>query len=312
MQQIDSQTIFDHLPYDDFIPFLRESFTSEHTVPQRMHSQFGNGVEDTPSTLLVMPAWQDGKYLGVKIVTVSPHNSRFDLPSIQGVYQLFDAKTGSPLASFDASAITARRTAAKSAVASSFLARDDSETLLLVGTGTLSTELIQAHSTIHPIKEVIIWEHTQGKGEKVIGRLPDMDQKFRVTDDLSEAVPKADIISVATLSVDPLIRGEWLRQGQHVDTVGAYRTDMRETDDEVLRRSRLYIDHDDAWEETGDLVIPLENGVISKNDVEATLFDLCKNKKEGRKHDDEITFFKSTGHALEDLSAALFVYRQLD
>lgn len=311
MQQIESQTIYDLLPYENFIPFLEEAFTREHTVPQRMHNQFGNGVEDTPSTLLLMPAWQDGKYLGVKIVTVSPHNSQFDLPSIQGVYQLFDAKTGSPLASFDASAITARRTAAKSAVASSFLAREDSETLLMVGTGTLSTELIQAHSTVHPIKEVIIWEHTRGKGEKVVERLPDTDQKFHITNDLSEAVPEADIISVATLSADPLIRGEWLQKGQHVDTVGAYRTDMREVDDEVLRRSRLYIDHDGAWEETGDLVIPMENGVISKNEIEATLFGLCNGDGDGRKTEDEITFFKSTGHALEDLSAVLFVYRQL-
>jgi ornithine cyclodeaminase len=312
MQQIDSQTIYDCLPYEDFIPFLRESFTREHTVPPRMHNQFGNGVADIPSTLLLMPAWQDGKYLGIKAVTVSPHNSRFDLPSIQGVYLLFDTETGSPLATFDASAITARRTAAKSAVASSFLSREDAEILLMVGTGTLSTELIQAHCTVRPIKEVIIWEHTEGKGDKVIDRLPDMNQKFSVTNNLSEVVSRADIISVATLSVEPLVKGKWLQAGQHIDTVGAYRTDMREADDKVLERSTLFIDHEDAYHETGDLAIPLENGVISKDDIKATLFELCNEKKEGRKTDEEITFFKSTGHALEDLSAALFVYEQLE
>lgn len=312
MQQIDSQTINNHLPYEDFIPFLRESFTREHTVPPRMHNQFGNGVGDIPSTLLLMPAWQDGKYLGIKAATVSPHNSQFDLPSIQGVYLLFDTETGSPLATFDASAITARRTAAKSAIASSFLAREDAEILLMVGTGTLSTELIQAHCTVRPIEEVIIWEHTEGKGNKVIERLPDMKQNFSVTNNLSEVVPGADIISVATLSVEPLVRGAWLQAGQYVDTVGAYRTDMREADNEVLKRSTLFIDHEDAFHETGDLAIPLENAVISKDDIKATLFELCNGKKKGRKAEEEITFFKSTGHALEDLSAALFVYEQLE
>lgn len=312
MRQISSKTIFNHLPYKDFIPFLREAFVQNYTVPQRMHTQFENGVADTPSTLLLMPAWQGGSYLGVKTVTISPHNSNYELPTIQGVYLLFDAQNGSPLATFDAGAITARRTAAKSAVASTFLARQDAETLLMVGTGTLSTELIQAHCTVRPIKEVIIWEHTKGKGQKVIDRLPDMKQNFSVTDNLEKVVPKADIISVATLSVDPLIRGKWLQAGQHIDTVGAYRTDMRETDNEVLNRAVLFIDHDDAYHETGDLAIPLENGVLSKDEIKATLFELCDEEKEGRKTNEEITFFKSTGHALEDLSAALFVYRQLE
>lgn len=311
MLQLDSKTIYNHLPFEDFIPFLREAFTQDYTVPQRMHTQFGNGMTDTPSTLLLMPAWQDGSFLGVKTVTISPHNGEQNLPTLQGVYLLFNAQDGSPLATFDASAITGRRTAAKSALASSFLSREDSEVLLMVGTGALSTELIQAHCTQRPIKEVIIWEHTKGKGQKVIDRLPDMEQSFRVISDLSKGVPEADIISVATLSVEPLIRGEWLKPGQHVDTVGAYRTDMREADDEVLRRSVLYIDHDDAYHETGDLAIPLKNGVIQKEDIKATLFELCKGDMKGRKEDDEITFFKSTGHALEDLSASLFVYRQI-
>lgn len=312
MQQIDSQTINEHLPYGEFIPFLQDAFTKEYTVPQRMHANFENGVDQTPSTLLIMPGWQDGEYLGVKTVTVSPHNKRFELPTIQGIYQLFDAENGSPLASFDASTLTARRTAAKSAIASRFLAREDAETFLMVGTGTLSTELIQSHCTLFPIKKVIIWEHSEGKGQKVIERLPEMDQEFSVINDLSDAVPQADIISVATLSVEPLIQGQWLQPGQHLESVGAYREDMREVDDEVLKRSTLFIDHEGAFEESGDFIIPIEKGVISRDDIKATLFDLCRSDAEGREDDEEITFFKSTGHALEDLSAALFVYQQLE
>src|SRR5699024_11057576 len=180
-------------------------------------------------------------------------------------------------------------------MAASFLSRKDSEVLLMAGTGTWSAELIQAHCAVRPINEVVIWEHTPGKGQKVIERLPDMQQNFSVTDDLSDAVPQADIISVATLAVDPIINGQWLQPGQHLDGVGAYRTDMREANDEVLRRATLFVDHDDAFEETGDLLIPLEAGVINKDDLEATLFELCREEKEGRRDDEEITFFKSTG-----------------
>jgi ornithine cyclodeaminase len=311
MLQVDHSTVFNHLPYEDFIPYLQEAYTHDYTVPERSFRSFVNGVSDTPSTLLQMPAWEDGQYLGIKNVTLSPHNSQFDKPTLQGVYLLFEAKNGTSLAVFDASAITARRTAAKSAVASSFLSRQDSEVLLMVGTGTLSTELIQAHSTVRPIKEVIIWEHTQGKGQKVIERLPGMDQQFSITDRLSEAVPKADIISVATMAVVPIINGQWLEPGQHVDGVGAYRTDMREMNDEVLERSTLFVDHNDAFEETGDLLIPLEEGIIEESDARATLFELCRKEKSISRDNEEITFFKSTGHALEDLSAAVFVYEQL-
>lgn len=312
MHQIDSNTIFNLLPYSGFIAYLRKAFSEESTVPERLHYTFGNGLGDTPSTLLVMPAWQDGSYLGIKLATLSPYNSDIGIPTLQGTYLLFSAEKGTPLAVFDAKAITARRTAAKSAIASSFLARKDSETLLMVGTGTLSTELIQAHCSVLPIKRVVIWEHTRGKGKKVIERLPQMEQEFEVVNNLSEAVPQADIISVATMSTDPLIKGEWLQPGQHLDMVGAYRTDMREADNEALKRSSLYIDHHDAWGGTGDLSIPLEAGVITKDDAKATLFEMCRGEKEGRKDDEDITFFKSTGHALEDLSAALFVYKQLE
>src|SRR5699024_3768246 len=178
----------DLLPYSDFIPYLQEAYTHDYTIPERMFNSFGNGVSETPSTLLQMPAWEDGEYLGIKNVTLSPHNSQFNKPTLQGVYLLFEAKNGTPLATFDASAITARRTAAKSAMAASFLSRKDSEVLLMVGTGTLSAELIQAHCAGRTINEVVIWEQTPEKGQKVIERLPDMQKKFSITNDISDEV----------------------------------------------------------------------------------------------------------------------------
>lgn len=314
MKYYNGETIFNHLNYEELIPVIQQAYKqgeAKTSVAQRSFLSYGSGQGERKSTLLIMPAWQDGEYLGIKQVTLSPYNKKFDLPTLQGIYILFDAKSGSPLATFDASAITARRTAAKSAVAAKYLARRDAKTLLMVGTGTLSPELIRAHCEIRPIEHVIIREHTPGNGQKLAEQLSDMKQSFEIVSDIESAVPKADIISVATMSAEPLIMGEWLKPGQHVDLVGAYRTDMREADDETLKRSSLFIDHEDAWHETGDLVIPLETGNLSKSDSKGTLFELCGDQKPGRKDEDEITCFKSTGHAMEDLATALHLYHKL-
>ena len=314
MKYYNDKTIFHHLTYDELIPVIRKAYQqgeAETSVAPRSFLSYDSGEGERKSTLLIMPAWQAGKFLGIKQVTLSPYNKKFPLPTLQGIYILFNAKTGSPLATFDASAITARRTAAKSAVAAQFLARQDASTLLMVGTGTLSPELIQAHCEVRPIEKVLIWEHTPGNGQKVVDKLSSMKQSFEIVSDIESAIPKADIISVATMSSDPLINGSWLKAGQHLDLVGAYRTDMREADNETLKRSDLYIDHEDAWHETGDLVIPLESGHLTKEDSKGTLFELCGNLKPGRNDEQQITCFKSTGHAMEDLASALHLYHKL-
>ncbi|HLR89485.1 MAG TPA: ornithine cyclodeaminase family protein [Balneolaceae bacterium] len=314
MKYYNDKTIFHHLTYDELIPVIRKAYQqgeAETSVAPRSFLSYDSGEGERKSTLLIMPAWQAGKFLGIKQVTLSPYNKKFPLPTLQGIYILFNAKTGSPLATFDASAITARRTAAKSAVAAQFLARQDASTLLMVGTGTLSPELIQAHCEVRPIEKVLIWEHTPGNGQKVVDKLSGMKQSFEIVSDIESAIPKADIISVATMSSDPLINGSWLKAGQHLDLVGAYRTDMREADNETLKRSDLYIDHEDAWHETGDLVIPLESGHLTKEDSKGTLFELCGNLKPGRNDEQQITCFKSTGHAMEDLASALHLYHKL-
>src|SRR5690625_179076 len=351
MKYYNDKTIYHHLTYDELIPVIRKAYQqgeAETSVAPRSFLSYDSGEGERKSTLLIMPAWQAGKFLGIKQVTLSPYNKKFPLPTLQGIYILFtaktgsplatfaasqltlspynkkfplptlqgiyilfNAKTGSPLATFDASAITARRTAAKSAVAAQFLARQDASTLLMVGTGTLSPELIQAHCEVRPIEKVLIWEHTPGNGQKVVDKLSGMKQSFEIVSDIESAIPKADIISVATMSSDPLINGSWLKAGQHLDLVGAYRTDMREADNETLKRSDLYIDHEDAWHETGDLVIPLESGHLTKEDSKGTLFELCGNLKPGRNDEQQITCFKSTGHAMEDLASALHLYHKL-
>ncbi len=298
--------------YTEFLPLLKEAFLGEFTVPQRHHYEYENGVGENTSTLLLMPAWSKGQYVGIKTVTVSPYNGEFDLPSIQGIYTLIDAKNGLVKTQMEAKMLTVKRTAATSALASLYLSRTDSSTLLMVGTGALAPELIKAHHHVRPIKRVLIWGRNPGKAEAVKEQLSGFPMEIEVATNLEEAVSQADIISVATLSQEPLVLGKWLTPGQHLDLVGAYRPDMRETDDEALKRSSVFIDHPGALKESGDLAIPLAEGVITEKEIKGELKILCKAGQLARTDQAEITLFKSVGHALEDLSAALYVMRKID
>lgn len=311
MKFISAENIAAIFNYEEFIPLLREAFLGDYTVPQRHHYEYENGIGDNTSTLLLMPAWSSGQYVGIKTVTVSPYNGEFDLPSIQGIYTLIDARNGLVKTQMEAKMLTVKRTAATSALASLYLSREEAETLLMVGTGALAPELIRAHHKVRPIKRVLIWGRSKEKVETVKGQLIDLALEIETVSSLEEAVLQADIISVATLSQEPLVFGKWLQPGQHLDLVGAYRPDMRETDDEALKKASIFIDHPGALKESGDLAIPLEQGVIQKEDVQGELKGLCEAGKLARKNHEEITLFKSVGHALEDLSAALYVMEKL-
>ena len=222
------------------------------------------------------------------------------------------AAAGAPLALLDGQALTVWRTAAASALAAGYLARPDSARLLMVGTGALAPHLIQAHATVSPIREVVVWGRRSDRAQAVIDSLDLPDIAFSVADDLAAAVGGADVVSCATISVDPLIQGDWLRPGQHLDLVGAFRPDMRESDDVAVTRARLFVDtRAGALKEGGDLAIPLAAGVIAETDVVADLYDLTRGAAAGRKADDEITLFKSVGAALEDLAAAQLAVARL-
>jgi len=306
---IDKETIEANYDFREVIDNLDSAFSnSSIEVPMRHHHDYPNPPEEDESTLLLMPAWDPGKDLGVKMVTVSPNNGAYQLPSIQGIYLLFDAHKGNCRALLDAKSLTAIRTAATSALASKYLSRENSESLMMVGTGALSPMLIRAHATVRPIKKVYIWGRSEDKAEAVKSQLSGEPFEVEVVTSIAEGVEKADIISCATLSKTALIEGKYLKAGQHLDMVGAYRPDMREADDECLKRSRIFVDHyAGATKETGDIKIPLDEGVITREDLTAELFELCPGKKSGRETDEEITFFKSVGHALEDLVTATLV-----
>ena len=213
----------------------------------------------------------------------------------------------------DAAELTARRTAAASALAARYLARKDASKLLVVGTGKLSPYLAEAHSAGREMQQVSIWGRDPEKASQVVERLAEVGLKAEVATDLEAAARDADIVSCVTTTKTPLVKGAWLKEGAHLDLVGAFRSDMRECDDEAVRRASLYVDtFASALIEGGDLTQPLESGVISREDVLAELSDLTNGRSKGRKDDNEITLFKSVGASIEDYAGAELAWRQLN
>ena len=312
MRNISKEEIEKSLDYNSLIPRLKTAFQGNYTVPMRHHHDFENPFASRESTLLLMPAWEAGKHVGVKIVTVSPENGKHDLPAIQGMYMLINAQTGTPEALMEAKTLTVKRTAAASALAASFLAKADTKKMLMVGTGALAPELIRAHASVRPIEEVELWGRNFEKAKELAKEISTKSLKVTAVENLEEAVGRADLISCATLSQKPLIKGEWLRSGQHLDLVGAYRPDMREADNSCVTRANVYVDtYAGATKECGDIGIPLKEKLIEVSDIKGDLFGLCRSEVKGRLEDSEITYFKSVGHALEDLAAAQLVSERL-
>ena len=292
------------LDWDSLVERLRRAFRRGAEVPVRHHHEIVNpgGPE---GTLLLMPAWQVGWQIGIKLVTIFPENDSRGLPSVMGAYLLLDGRTGAPIALIDGPMLTVKRTAAASALASSYLSRPDCERLLMIGTGSLAPYLVLAHAAVRPICNVLIWGRTPDKAKRLAKRLERPDFRVAATDDLEAAVRGAHVISCATLSREPLVMGDWLQPGQHLDLVGAFRPDMRESDDAAVRRARVFVDtRAGALTEAGDIVQPIESGALDPADVAGDLFELTRGERAGRRFYDQITLFKSVGTALEDLAAA--------
>lgn len=277
----------------------------------RQHYDFPNPKVNADSSLLFMPAWNPSEDAGIKIITVSPENGQFNLPAIQGSYIYLDAVNGRVKATLDAKNLTAKRTAAASALASSFLSRKEANSLLMIGTGALSSNLIKAHASVRPISEVYVWGRNFDKAKAVCDKLG--GERFNVypVETIEEKISEVDIISSATLSKTPLVHGKYLKPGQHIDLVGAYKKDMREADNNTIANASVFVDtYEGGLKESGDIVIPLETGIINASDIKADLFELCSNQVSGRGDEKEITVFKSVGHALEDLVAARYYYEK--
>ena len=291
---------------------LRAMFHDGCDAPLRHHHEIAGPGPN--GTMLLMPAWQPGRYLGVKIVNVFPANGELGLPAVQGIYMLFSGATGELLATIDGNELTARRTAAASALAAHHLARPDAATLTVIGTGRLARHLAAAHAANRPIARILVWGRDARKAQSAIDDIrtePGL-ASLAVTfaPDLADAVASADIVSCATLSWEPLVRGEWLRPGTHVDLVGGFTPQMREADDEAIRRASVFIDTAGALVEAGDIVVPLATGILAREGIAADLRALVRGQHRGRASPEEITLFKSVGASEEDLAAAILAFEQ--
>lgn len=284
------------LPYDRLVEELPGRLLQGAEAPQRhIHTVAQPGEPD--ASLLMMPAWSASGAGGVKIVNVTPGNVGRGLPAVTASYLLFDAVTGEHKALLDGGELTARRTAAVAAVAAERLARDDAHRLLLVGSGRIATELAFAYRAIRDIRRVWVYSPTQKNAERLAHFLRDNGFDAQACDDVQEGVHDADIVACATLSKEPIVRGLWLKPGQHVALIGGYLADMREADDETIQRASVWVDTVAALKEAGDVM------GLGESDIKGTLFDLCGvGAVDGR--EDMITVFKSVGDASQDLAAA--------
>ncbi|MCX5513696.1 ornithine cyclodeaminase family protein [Kaistia algarum] len=299
----------------ELVETLRAAFCAPAETPTRHHHTIPR--KDGDATLLLMPAF-DGEteagfgHVGVKIVSVFPGNAARGAATVQGVYLLFSGETGAPLALIDGPRLTLWRTAAASALAADYLARPDASHLVMIGAGAVAAHLVEAHAASRPIERVSIWSRRPEQAEALAARLTQPRLVVKPVDDLEAAVAEADIVSAATLSKVPLVRGALLRPGTHVDLVGGFTPSMREADDDAMRRARVYVDtFDGALAEAGDIVGPIASGVLTREAIMGDLFSLARGESEGRRNAEEITLFKSVGTALEDLAAAAHLWRRI-
>jgi ornithine cyclodeaminase len=295
------------LPFDRLVAALQQAFARGCTVPQRhVHQVRSGGAE---GTVLLMPAWNEDGLLGIKTVNIYPGNAASGLPGLHSTYLLYDAATGRPLAMLDGDEITARRTAAASALAASFLAPAGHCTLAVVGCGRVGSLLPEAYGTVRTLREVITWDRTPAVAEALAQRLVDHGMRARAEPVLERAVAGADIVSCATLAQEPLVRGAWLRPGSHLDLIGSFTPAMREADHDCFRGASIWVDTREALQKSGELLAPMADGVFRAEDIAGDLAQLVRGTPPARPADEGRTVFKSVGTALEDLAAAALVWQ---
>jgi alanine dehydrogenase len=300
------------LPFPALIEALAAMFRHGGQAPSRHHHSIEVPGEPD-ATLLLMPAWLAGRYYGVKMLSVFPGNTIRGLPSIYGSYLLSSGTTGELLAVIDGGELTARRTAAASALASSYLSRPESSHMLMMGTGRLSANVIEAHRAVRPLRSVSIWGRDPAKAEAIAAEIAPLNLTINIVSDIEEAARTADIISCATLSDAPLIKGVWLKPGAHLDLIGAFKPSMRESDNEAVTRSRVFVDtRAGALGEAGDLIQPIRDGVFAADAIQGELSELCGGSVAGRNTPEEITLFKSVGASIEDLAGAILAIEQIE
>lgn len=271
-------------------------------------------LPDKTGLLGMMPAYAaDKNRMGIKVISAFSNNRQFDLPSHQGAVLLFESKNGQLLAIVDADEITAIRTAAVSGLATKLLSRDTPSTLAILGSGVQAKQHIEAMLYVRKINAIKIWSRNHSHAEKLAD-----DIKTKHTIDAialkepKETVIDADIICTATASPTPVVLGEWIKKGAHINAAGSCTPVTRELDTAAIVKSKLFTDkYESLYNESGDFLIPKKEGTIDDDHVKGELGEVITGKKTGRQTNDEITLFKSLGIAIEDIYAADHVYQTI-
>lgn len=307
MKVYDRENVASSLQYEILIEALRKAFSSKITAPERVQHTIKN-KNGSDATLLLMPAWKIGEHIGIKIVSVFPENTTNNMNAVHANYFLMNANDGKPVAVMDGTELTLRRTACASALAADYLVNKNVDTLLMIGTGNLAPHMIKAHCVVRNYSRILIWGRNEEKAERLALSLNIKDKEILAKNDLKEALNVADVISCATLTQKPLIMGDWIKPGQHLDLVGAFTPDMAEADSKAVAMSKVVVDtYEGALSESGELINALKEGRIKKEHILSDLRELVLEEKNIRKDSNDITLFKSVGTALEDLAAAELV-----
>ena len=311
-QTLDAAQIREATPWPELIGAIAEIVGSDGSVAPERHVHSVDLAGGGTGSLLLMPAWCEREVIGVKAVTYFPSNTGTPSPTTHSAYVCFDRQSGEPRAVLDGDELTVRRTAAVSALAARSLARPDAARLLVVGTGRLAPNMVRAHALVRRFDAIKIWGRNPSAAEEVVEALAGEGLPAQWAANLDEAIGWADVVSCATSASSPVILGEQLAPGTHLDLVGGFRADMREADDAAIARAVLFADTVAGAVLAGDLAQPLADGVIAEDSIRADLRSLVTGRHPGRRTPEEITLFKSAGFALADLAAARLSLRRAD
>ena len=309
MKTIGPEEVHAALSYPALIDALEETFSGEFSMPPRNVFLLDEN-SDTHDAFAVLPSWNTS-LIGVKAFTYFPSNSE-PYKSLYSKILLFDRAHGEPLALVDGTTVTFWRTAGISGLATRLLARENAETLLLLGTGNLATYIIRANASVRPLKRVLVWGRTASNAGKVVDQMnAELDDiEVSVVDNLEEACGQSDIIVSATGSHEPLVKGDWVKPGTHTDFIGNHHADKRECDTALVLKSKVYADsYANCFKEAGEILVPISEGVFTKEDVVADLSEMCSGSAPLRQSDDEVTLFKSIGMGISDLVGAGLAYQ---
>jgi 1-pyrroline-2-carboxylate reductase [NAD(P)H] len=311
MKVISAEEVHQALSFPALVDALQEAYAGNYSMPPRQVFLLDEGGS-TNDAFAVLPSWSD-QLIAVKAFTYFP-DAQEPYKSLYSKVMLFDREHGEPLALVDGTTVTFWRTAGISGLATRLLAREDAETMLMLGTGNLAPYIIRANASVRDLKKIMVWGRTGSKAEAIVSLMGEEFPGIEILaiEDRQSACAEADIVVAATGSQEPVVLGEWIQPGTHTDFIGNHHASKRECDTELILKSKVYADSRvNAFKEAGEILVPIEEGVFSREGVVAELAEMCQGSATLRESDEEITLFKSIGMAMSDLVGAGLAYRRI-